>query len=194
MAFFLKGVFFLMDRQQALKLVQTNVKNKNLIKHMLAVEAVMGRLAEYFREDITVWSLTGLLHDLDYDLTAHSPDEHSKVGAKMLEEKGLPREIVESVKAHNPYHGLPRDSLLSKALYAADPVTGLIVAAALVHPDKKLASLDVGFLENRFKEKQFARGADREQIKSCQEMGISLREFLALSLEAMQGISRDLGL
>ncbi len=183
-----------MDRQEALALVKKQVKNKNLVKHMLAVEAVMGRLAEHFGEDIAVWSLAGLLHDIDYDKTVDSPAEHSKVGAEMLREYGLADEIVEAVKSHNPYHGMPRKSLLSKALYDADPVTGLVVAAALIHPEKKLSAIDVSFLENRFNEKHFARGADRDQIRACRELGLELDEFLDLSLKTMQGISRELGL
>ncbi len=183
-----------MQRQEALALVKKQVKNKNLVKHMLAVEAVMERLAEHYEEDPTTWSLTGLLHDIDYDQTADSPADHSKVGAAMLREYGLPEDIVHAVESHNGYHGIPRESRLSKALYAADPVTGLIVAAALIHPKKKLSAIDVQFLENRFNEKHFARGADRGQIKACQELGLELDEFLGLSLEAMQGISKELGL
>ena len=183
-----------MDRQEALALVKKNVKNNNLVKHMLAVEAVMKRLAEYFSEDAATWALAGLLHDIDYDQTVDSPDQHSKVGAKMLQEHGLSAEIVEAVKAHNSYHGLPRNTLLAKSLYSADPVTGLIVAAALIHPEKKLSAIDVPFLENRFNEKHFARGANREQITACTELGLELDEFLGLSLEAMQNISKELGL
>ena len=183
-----------MDRQEAVILVKKQVKNKNLVKHMLAVEAVMGRLAERFNENTTTWSLAGLLHDIDYDKTADSPAEHSKVGAEMLRNFGFADEIVNAVESHNPYHGIPRDSLLAKALYASDPVTGLVVAAALIHPKKKLSAIDVPFLENRFNEKHFARGADRDQIRSCQELGLELDDFLELSLEAMQGISKELGL
>jgi len=183
-----------MNRQDAYNLVREKVKNKNLVKHMLAVEAVMSRLAKELGEDVQIWSLLGLLHDIDFDLTANSPAEHGILGAKILEDKGLPPVIVEAVRAHNPYHDVSQDELISRALYAADPVTGLIVAAALIHPEKKIAALDVNFIENRFKEKQFAKGADRERIKSCQEIGFSLHDFLALSLEAMQGISAELGL
>jgi predicted hydrolase (HD superfamily) len=116
------------------------------------------------------------------------------VGAEILESQGLPEHIVYAVKVHNPYHGLPRKALIDKALYAVDPLTGLIVAAALIHPDKKLASIDSEFVLNRYKEKSFARGADRSVIASCDELGLSLEEFVSLGLEAMQGISKELGL
>lgn len=183
-----------MEREEAYKLVKENIKQKNLVKHCLAVEAVMKGLAEHFDEDSEKWALAGLLHDIDYEETADDPDRHSIVGARMLEELGLPEDIVYAVKVHNGAHGLPRKSLMDKALYASDPLTGLIVASALIHPDKKLNSIDTEFVMNRYGEKSFARGADRDVIASCSEMGLELEEFISLALEAMQGISKELGL
>lgn len=183
-----------MTRDEAIALLKSHVSNRNLIKHMLAVEAVMDRLAEKFGEDENDWRLAGLLHDIDYDKTASDPAAHSIVAAEILREQGLPEHIIYAVKVHNHYHGLPRKSLLDKALYAVDPLTGLIVAAALIHPDKKLASIDRDFVLNRYKEKSFARGADREVIASCQSFGMSLEEFVELGLSAMQEIADDLGL
>lgn len=183
-----------MKRETALSLVQKHVKNRNLIKHMLAVEAIMRALAARLGQDIEQWGLAGLLHDVDYDKTADNPEQHSLIGANMLAEAGVDPAIVYAVKVHNEVHGLPRQSKLDKALYAADPLSGLIVAAALIHPDRKLAAIDVPFLVNRFHEKSFARGANREQIESCQEFGLSLEQFLALSLKALQAINIELGL
>ncbi|NLA10710.1 MAG: HDIG domain-containing protein [Firmicutes bacterium] len=183
-----------MKREEALSLVKQEVKTRNLIKHMLAVEAVMRRLAEELAQDEELWALAGLLHDLDYDKTVHQPEQHGLLGAQMLEEKGLPAELIQAVKAHNEALGVARESLMDKALYAADPVTGLLVAAALVHPEKKLAAIDLDFVMNRFKEKSFARGANRGQIESCSELDLSLEQFLVLSLEAMQSIAGELGL
>lgn len=183
-----------MNRDEAYKLVKEKIKQRNLVKHCLAVEAVMRRLAERFNEDVEKWGLAGLLHDIDYEETADDPEKHSLLGAEMLSDLGLDDDIVYAVKAHNHAHGLPRKSLMDKALYASDPLTGLIVAAALIHPDKKLASIDTEFVINRYGEKSFARGADRDVIASCSEMGLELKEFIGLSLEAMQGISDDLGL
>jgi len=111
-----------------------------------------------------------------------------------LKDDNLPEDVIEAIKAHNEIHQLPRETLLAKALYAVDPLTGLIVAAALIHPEKKLAPLDVNFILNRFKEKSFARGANREQIKTCEEFGLSLEEFINIGLEAMKSISDELGL
>lgn len=183
-----------MTRDEALVLLKSYVSNKNLIKHMLAVEAVMASLAKRFAADEDEWRLAGLLHDIDYDKTASDPEAHSIVGAEILEDEGLPEHVVYAVKVHNHYHGLPRKTILDKALYAVDPLTGLIVAAALIHPDKKLGSIDTDFVLNRYKEKSFARGADRDVIASCESFGMSLDEFVALGLSAMQGIAGDLGL
>jgi putative nucleotidyltransferase with HDIG domain len=181
-------------RTEALKELKENLSNKNLINHCLAVEAVMRRLARYFDEDVEKWGLAGLLHDIDYDRTKDNPEIHSIEGAEMLSELGLPEDVIYAVKAHNPSHELPRESLMDKALYAADPLTGLIVAGALIKPEKKLSALDVPFLLNRFNEKSFARGANRETMKTCSEMGLSLEEFMGLGLEAMQEIAADLNL
>lgn len=182
------------SREEAMELLKEQVKQKNLIKHCLAVEAVMGRMAEHFGEDEEKWALAGLLHDIDYDQTADDPKRHSLIGSEFLQAQGLDAEIVYAVKVHNDAHGLPRLSLMDKALFAGDPLTGLIVASALIHPAKKLMAIDADFVLNRFKEKGFAKGANREQIAACEEMGLSLQDFIALGLEAMQKSAKELGL
>ncbi len=181
-----------MTREEAWQRVQKQVSNKNLRKHMLAAEAVMRRLAGHFGEDEENWGLAGLLHDLDYDQTADDFPRHGLMTVEMLEGEGLPEDILYAIKSH-PGH-FPRKALLDQALYAVDPITGLIVAAALMHPSKKLKQLDLDFLERRFREKRFAAGADREQIQSCESFGLPLKDFMNLSLEAMQGIGEALGL
>ncbi len=183
-----------MDRKTALEMVKKNVKNKNLRKHMYAVEAICKRLAQEFDEDEEKWALAGLLHDVDYDKTNKDPEKHSMIGADMLEEAGLPEDIVYAVRVHNERHGLPRVSLLDKVLYAADPLSGLIVASALINPEKKLEAIDAEFILRRFDENSFARGANREQIKACEEFDMSLDKFVELSYQAMLDISDELGL
>jgi putative nucleotidyltransferase with HDIG domain len=185
-----KGIH--MTRDESLKLVQENVSNKNLIKHMLAAEAVMRRLAKHFGEDEELWGLAGLIHDLDYDRTVNDFPKHGLITEKMLEGKGVPEAVVYAVKSH-PGH-FPRKSLMDQALYASDPITGLVVAAALMHPTKKLKNVDVLFIERRFNEKRFAAGASRDQIKTCEAFGLPLHDFLALALEGMQSIDGELGL
>ncbi|ACK42762.1 MULTISPECIES: HD domain-containing protein [Dictyoglomus] len=183
-----------MNRDEALDKVKKYVKNKNLIKHMLATEAIMRALAKRFNEDEEKWGLTGLLHDIDYEITEKEPEKHSLLAEELLKDENLSKDVIDAIKAHNEIHNLPRETLLAKALYAVDPLTGLIVAAALIHPEKKLAPLDVNFILNRFKEKSFARGANRDQIKTCEDLGLSLEEFIAIGLEAMKSISDELGL
>lgn len=183
-----------MERTEAISLVKKHVKNKNLIKHMIATEAVMGTLANYFGEDEASWRLAGLVHDLDYDQTAEEPEQHGLVTVQMLQVLNFPEDIINAVRTHNGALGFPRVSKMDKALYAADPVTGLIAAAALIHPEKKLSAIDCQFVLNRFGEKHFARGASREQINACSELGLSLEEFVQLSVDAMQKASGELGL
>ncbi|HEY3314938.1 MAG TPA: HD domain-containing protein [Bacillota bacterium] len=183
-----------MTRDEAYQLMLGKVQNQNLRKHILAVEAVMRRLAEHFGEDPDRWGLAGLLHDIDYESTKDDPDRHSMEGADMLAGMGVEPEIVEAVRTHNERHGIPRTTKMAKALFACDPLTGLIVAAALIRPEKKLAIVDAAFIMNRFGEKGFARGANRETIKHCSELDLLLDEFVGLGLEAMKGISGELGL
>lgn len=181
-----------MDREEALSLVKSKVTQKNLVKHMLATEAVMKRLARHFGEDQQLWGLVGLIHDLDYQETLDNPDMHGLITADILKERGLSEKIIQAVKAHA--WKAEAESKMDWALYATDPTTGFIVACALMHPSKKLADLDLKFLMNRFKEKRFAAGADREQIKTCAQIDLALEDFLSMALEAMQGISGELGL
>lgn len=182
-----------MNRENALALVRERVSKDNLIKHMLAAEAVMRAVARRLGEDEELFGLVGLLHDLDYDRTAASPARHGLLAAEELAALGWPASVVAGVRAHNPENPA-RESRLDRALHAVDPLTGLIVAAALINPAKKLAAIDAGFVLNRMGEKSFARGASREQIKGCTELGLGLEEFLALGLGAMQSIAADLGL
>lgn len=184
----------MLTREQAYEEVIKHVKNKNLIKHMLSVEAVMRGLADHFGADEQLWGLTGLLHDLDYDETKDEPHLHSLKAAEMLTDLGFPPEGVQAVKVHNYAHGIARTSLLDKALFAADPVSGLVVAGALVRPDKKLASVETEYLVRKFGEKAFAKGADRDQIRTCEEIGIPLEQFLDISLRSMQAIAGDIEL
>lgn len=181
-----------MEREAALDLIRSKVKNDRLIKHMLAVEAVMRALAERLGEDVGRWGLAGLVHDLDYDETVKDPEQHGRVGAEYLREMGVAEDITRAVESHAGH--IPRESRMDRALYAVDPLTGLIVAAALMHPSKSLGEVTTEFVLNRFKEKRFAAGADRDQIKTCTGLGPETEEFVDIGLRAMQGISSELGL
>lgn len=183
-----------MQREKALDLLKEYLKNDNLIKHSLAVEAIMIGLAERLGEDVEKYGLAGLLHDIDYDMTVDDIERHSLLGAEILEKQGIEAEVVYAVKVHNEAHGLERNSLLDKALYAADPTSGFITAAALVRPDKKIAEVKLKSLKKRFKEKAFAKGASREQMATCTELGLELDEFLTICLKSMQKVADELGL
>ena len=154
----------------------------------------MKDLAFYFKEDIDKWGLAGLLHDIDYDETADDPSRHSVVGAEILESLNVESSIIYAVKAHNEVHGMERKRKMDKALYCADPVSGLITASALILPSKKLEDVTVEFVLKRMNEKGFAKGANREQIKSCEELGLSVEEFVEIALNAMKKIADELGL
>ena len=184
-----------MNREEAVALLKQNLSNQNLIKHCLAVEAVMKTLAHHFKEDEEGWGLAGLLHDIDYEKTKDDPLKHSLVGAEMLEKAGLEQGICQAVRVHNETHGILPDTLMEKALYVVDPLTGLIVAATLVLPSRKLTDLTPENILNRFKEKAFARGVSRDIIKKCKEyLNLGLEDFVGMGLEAMQGIASELGL
>jgi putative nucleotidyltransferase with HDIG domain len=184
----------LMDRQAALVSVRANVTNQNLVRHMLATEAIMRALARYLGRDEVEWGLTGLLHDIDVELTAGDMKAHSRLGADLVRDLGAGDAVTQAILVHNEAHGIPREKPLDKALFSADALTGLITAAALVRPDKRLANLEAKSVRKRFNEKGFAAGANREFISQCREIGLELDEFIALGLEAMQGIAPDLGL
>jgi putative nucleotidyltransferase with HDIG domain len=181
-----------MTRDEALELVKSKVKAKNLVKHMLAVEAIMRRVAQHFGEDVEMWGLTGLLHDLDYDETAQDFDRHSLLTCEWLKDYDLDQRILYAIQAH-PRKVEPQ-SKMDWTLFAADPLSGLIVAATLMHPTKELKNVTVEFVLNRFKEKRFAAGASREDIQACEKIDLSLEEFVRLALEGMQSVDQELGL
>ena len=155
----------------------------------------MRALAEYFGEDQEKWGITGLLHDIDYEETKNEPVNHSIIGAEMLQKLGIDKEIVEAVKTHNEIHKIVPQNRMAKAIYCVDPLTGLIVAATLVLPSKKIVDLTAENVLNRFSEKGFAKGANREIIAKCHILlDLPLENFVKICLEAMKKIDNELGL
>ena len=159
---------------------------------MLAVEALMKVLARRFKEDEEFWGLAGLIHDLDVEETSENPQKHGLLTQEVLKAENCQEDLIYAVLAH--CRRVECRSRLDQALYAADPLTGIIVACALVAKDRKLANVDVEFVVRRMKEKRFAIGVNREQIQACEKLNIPLEEFIGSGLEAMQGISGELGL
>ena len=183
-----------MNREEALNSVKSNVENGNLVKHVLATEVIMRALAQHFGEDEETWGLTGLMHDIDVELTQADMNTHSKLGADLVREIGASEEVIHAVLSHNQAHGVALETRLDKALFCTDPLTGLITAAALVRPDKKLAGLEIKSLAKKFRTKGFAVGANREQIASCRDIDLELDELMKTGLKAMKSIADELGL
>lgn len=182
------------NRDDALHIVREHVKNPNLVKHMLAVEAAMAAYAKKFGEDEERWRVAGLLHDFDWEIHP-TLDEHPQKGAAILRERGVDEDIVRTILSHAERTGVPREKRVDKVLFACDEITGLIVAVALVRPSKKLADVTLDSIKNKWNDKSFAKGAKREDIeKGAQELGVDLWEHVAFVLKAMQGIAEELGL
>jgi len=175
-----------------LELVKKYLKNKNLVKHCLAVEACMKAAAMRLGQDPEPWGLAGLVHDLDYEQTEKSPELHTTETVKILKELEIAPDVIHAVEAHASK--VPCESAMDWAIFSIDPLTGLIIASALMHPDKKLKSIDLEFVKRRYKEKSFAKGARRDEIEKCVNTGIELDEFIAICIKAMQGIASGLGL
>lgn len=190
---------FTLERSNALRLVEEHTTNRNLIKHMLAVEAAMRAYARKFNEDEEKWAITGLLHDFDYEKYPnrdHKPNEdHPTWGVQMLRELGYPGDLCLAILGHAAYTGTSRETLMARALFACDELTGLIVAVALVRPSKKLADVTPEAVKKKWTDKTFAKGVSREDIeKGAAELGVPLKEHIETVLKAMQGIKEELGL
>jgi putative nucleotidyltransferase with HDIG domain len=183
-----------MTREEALSLVNENVKKRNVVYHMLAVEAIMRSVARFFGEDEGKWGLIGLLHDIDYEKTEATPEKHSLLAEEIL--KGIvPDEIIRSIKTHNhKYTGVMPETRMDKALIASDAISGLLVACALVMPSKKLVDVKVETVAKKFKDKDFARGAERERILVCEEIGIPRDKFFEVALNGLKNAATEIGL
>ena len=194
-----------MKREEAWKLLNEMMKNKNLIRHGLAVEAIMKSLCIYLKEknpdlpseefNEEEWGIVGLLHDADYELIGKDLEKHTLVTAEKLRELNVSERIIEGVRAHHWGVKPTRDNIMEKAVFCADDTSGLITACALVQPEKKLSSVKLESILKKIKNPSFAAGAKREQIlASPEELGIPTEEFVGIALKAMQEISSEIGL
>lgn len=189
------------NKQQAQQLVEQYISDKITELHLIETEAIMRALAKHFGEDEGAWGIIGLLHDIDWDLTKNNPAEHCVRAVEILKQAGATEYLIENIISHGCGHSaIPaytdktRQTKLQHGLVAAETLTGLIVASALVQPDKKLAGLTPESLMKKFKSKSFAAKCDRALISECEQAGIGQEEFLKLGLEALQGIAGELGL
>lgn len=184
-------------RDEAKKLLHEHIKNETFYLHCRESEVIMRALAKHLNENEEAWGTAGLLHDLDWEMQGvqENPEKHGILSTEILEKKGLHSEIIHAIQAHNEeYTGVKRETKLDHALSAAETITGLIFATALVYPDKKLASVKPSSIVKRMKKKDFARNCSRERILECEKIGLSIEQFAQIALKAMQEISDELGL
>ncbi len=178
----------------ALALLKERNTNESLVKHGIAVGAAVRAYARTYGEDENKWRITGLLHDVDYEQHP-TVEEHGKVGAQWLSEAGYPPDVVHAVLAHNDYHGVPRDDLLSRTVFACDELAGLVTAAALVRPNKSIEGLEASSVRKKMKDKAFARGVNRDDIvNGAEQLGVDLNEHIAFVIAAMTEEADALGL
>jgi putative nucleotidyltransferase with HDIG domain len=181
-------------RDDAYALLTEYTKGESLIKHALAVEAVMRAFARKYGEDEETWGIAGMLHDFDYEMYPDPPD-HPLRGSQIMRERGYPEEIIKAILGHADYTGVPRDTLLARVLYAADELTGFIHACVLVRPSRSLDDLPVASVKKKLKDKAFARSVDREIVyRGAQELGVELDELIAFIITALQPMGEQLGL
>ena len=185
----------MVSRNDALALVREFVKNENLVRHMLAVEAAMAAYAKKYGEDEEKWRVTGLLHDFDWEIHP-TLEGHPQKGSEILRERGVSEETIRAILSHATHTGVSRDSLMEKALFACDELTGLITTTALVRPSKQIVDVEIKSIKKKWKDKAFAAGVNREEVEQgARELGVDLwEEHVPTVLAAMQAIAPDLGL
>lgn len=184
----------MLTREEALSLVKENVKKRNIVYHMIAVEAIMRGLAKYFGEDEDLWGLTGLLHDIDYEKIGDDWEKHGVLAGDILKDM-VSEEVKRAIKAHNfERTGITPESRMEKALICCDAISGLLVACALVMPTKKLAEVKAKTVRKKFKDKDFARGVNRERILFCEKIEVPKEKFFEIALEGLKKYAAEIGL
>jgi len=189
----------MMTRDEALELMHEYTPSDALRKHMYAVEAAMRAYARKHGEDEESWGLVGLLHDFDYERypnDAHSPtEEHPSYGVAVLRDRGLPEEMCEAILGHASYTGVPRNTLMAKSLFAVDELCGFLVACALVRPSRSLSDLTVKSVKKKLKDKAFARGVNRDEVRQgAEEIDIPLDDHIQFVIESLRPVEQRLGL
>lgn len=185
----------MITRERSLELINQHITTENIKKHLYATEALMRALARKFNEDEDRWGIAGLLHDIDWDMTKPDPHRHGLVGYEMMQKEDMDEEMRTAIKKHNYMLEIEPETLLEKALYVTESMTGFIVAVTLMQPTKKLADVKVSSILKKWKDKKFAGGVNREIVEKCESMlGMTLEEVATICLEAMQGIHEEMGL
>ncbi len=182
------------SREDAWAVFTELTKSDSLVKHGLTVEAVMRACAVKYKQDVELWGMTGLLHDFDYE---QYPDvkDHGTIGGRILRERGFPDNLVHAVMSHNEATGVVRETLLDKALFAVDELSGLVTAAVLVQPNKSIHEVNLGSVKRKLKDKAFARSVSREDIiRGVVELGTDMDTHFAFVIGAMQDAADTIGL
>jgi uncharacterized protein len=183
----------MISRENAYKLLNQHIQNANMIKHSIASEAVLRAIAQKLDKDQEEWGIAGLLHDIDVEITNADPHQHGPHAGSMLDGL-LSAEAIDAIVMHNEMAtGKERTTVFQHALAAGETITGLIMATAMVYPDRKLASVKTKSITKRMKEKAFAASVKRENILECELIGITINDFAELALTSMQEISDELG-
>ncbi len=182
----------MITREESLALVNEHVKNENLVNHMIAVGAIMKGLAEHYGEDPMLWEATGILHDVDYETFGEDFAKHGAVSAEMVKDL-LPEEAVNAILRHNPLTGNEAETRFDIALLAADAISGMVVANALVRPNK-MEGMKAKSIKKRMKDKSFARQVSRENIMMCEDIGLTFSEFATIAIKAMEEVASEIGL
>jgi len=183
-----------LTKQEAMAIVKENLKQDHMISHSIASAAVMEELAPHFSQDPEKWYILGLLHDIDFEETADVPEKHGIITGEILKKHEVPESVIRIIQSHNEATGIKRELLVDYALAASETITGLIVATALVYPDRKIASVKPESVLKRMKKKDFARNVNRETIQEIEKTGLSLDEFIKIALEGMGKIADQIGL
>ncbi|HEV2438484.1 MAG TPA: HD domain-containing protein [bacterium] len=183
-----------MNREEAWALLVAETPSVNLQRHMLAVEAVMRAYARRFGEDEDTWGLVGLLHDLDYEKHPSQEAGHPFKGVDMLRQRGLAEPLCRAILSHADYSGVPRENRMEKTLFAADELSGFVIAVALVRPSRAITDVDARSVLRKMKDKAFARAVKREDItRGAEELGVPLEEHVGVVIAALAEIASQLG-
>jgi predicted hydrolase (HD superfamily) len=189
--------FFMLDRNAAWELLCEYTKGDSLRKHALAVEAAMRACAHRYggaETDVNEWGIAGLLHDFDYEMFPGA-DQHPFTGANILCGRGYPDHIIRAILGHATYTGVPRDTVMARALFATDELCGFLVACALVRPSRSLDDLEVSSVKKKLKDKAFARTVNREDIRQgVEELDVELDEHILFVIEALKPVQKEIGL
>lgn len=189
-----ENVSSLPSRKEAWELLCEYTESDSLRRHALAVERVMRKLAEKYGEDPDLWRITGLLHDFDYERHP-TKEEHPYVGNKVLENRGYPEEVRAAIMGHANYTGVPRESLMAKALYSCDELTGFIFAVTYVRPSKSIHEVKVKSVTKKLKQRSFAASVNRDDVENgVQELGVDRAEHIQFIIDALKEKAEELGL